>query len=188
MFRCPACARASYPRGPCSGGERAGGRTFAEPSCSPEHTHPECILSPWKLGERRITLRPFTLAAGAARVAPFDRLPPPAAWSHTVVESSLLFSGYGGALRGSSAFACSESLWWGYGGGLRPRRPSAVVAETEPVRLYESPFTGCAGEYGSSLWSMAEIGVSMLVGGQQADGGWIQGGWPTDGWSLSGFW
>lgn len=77
-------------------------------------------------------------------------------WPHTVVESSLLFSGYGGALRGSSFSACSESLWWGYGGGLRPRRPCAdvdgfaVAAETEPARLDGSPLTGRAEDDGGS--------------------------------------
>lgn len=52
-----------------------------------------CLLSPWKLGERWITLHSYRLVAGAVNMAPFDQPPPPAALSHTVVESSLLFSG-----------------------------------------------------------------------------------------------
>lgn len=157
MFRCPVCAQLLYPRGCSSRRGRQGGHLQSQ-AVLPDILTPSCvcILSPWKLGERRIALHPFTLAAGTAKVAPFETAPPPAARSHTVVESSRLFSGYGGALRGSSFLACSDSLWWGYGGGLRPRRPCAVdgfavVTETEPVRLDESPFTGPAGEDGSSL-------------------------------------
>ena len=89
----------------------------------PRHTHPKLrpvTLETWsQLNLASLESLP-TRAAGAVNAALFDQPPRPAALSHTVVESSRLFSGYGGALRGS--FVC---LWWGYGGGLRPLRPCA---------------------------------------------------------------
>lgn len=74
MFRCPVCAQLLCPRGSYSRREWQGGHLQSQ-AVLPDILTPSCvcILSPWKLGERRITLHPFTLAAGTAKVAPFDR-------------------------------------------------------------------------------------------------------------------
>lgn len=116
--------------------------------------------------------------AGAVNMALFDQPPPPAALSHTVVESSLRFSGYGGALRGSfTFFVCSDGLWWGYGGGLRPLRPGAVgglAVAAGAVNTCEGLLTGPAEDACRSL-SLLDT-VSEGVGGQLADGGWVDDG------------
>lgn len=99
--------------------------------------------------------------AGAVNMALFNQPPPPAALSHTVVESSLLFSGYGGALRGSfTFFVCSEGLWWGYGGGLQPRRSCAlggIAMAAETVHTCESLLMDPAEDACRSLSSLDTV-------------------------------
>lgn len=108
-------------------------------------------------------------------MALFDQPPPPAALSHTVVESSLLFSGYGGALRGSfTFFASSEGLLWGYGGGLRPLRFCAVGGLAVAAgHTCEGLSTGP--EDARCSLSLLDT-VSESVGGQLADTGWVDDG------------
>lgn len=88
------------------------------------------VLSPWKLGLsstwRALNHSPLLQTHGwCCEYGSVQSASPSCCdQSHTVVESSLLFSGYGGALRGSlTFFVFSERLWCGYGGGLRPLRP-----------------------------------------------------------------